>query len=207
MRSRRKRSTAVLSSSWSKSTTSTRWEATSNETESDVTFSANTKTARWSHASSWELTQEKSAGRSTGSAAIGCALKQKIIRNSWRPLGNNWPFTKVTSWNGCDVAAYLLYFWISYINMTTAINEQEFVSLCAKGNFEAAEKKLKKDNLDVNCKEKDSNSTDIQPSIPPPTLQPSTNISRSSECWQTITSTSKLEKNSRTTKVSYLWLR
>lgn len=40
--------------------------------------------------------------------------------------------------------------------MTQAINEEEFINQCAKGNVELAEKKLKKDNLDPNCKESGS---------------------------------------------------
>jgi hypothetical protein len=40
--------------------------------------------------------------------------------------------------------------------MTTAFNEEEFINQCAKGNVELAEKKLKKDNLDINCKERES---------------------------------------------------
>ena len=37
---------------------------------------------------------------------------------------------------------------------TQAFNEEEFINQCAKGNLELAEKKLKKDGVDVNCKEK-----------------------------------------------------
>lgn len=40
--------------------------------------------------------------------------------------------------------------------MTTQLNEEDFISQCAKGNVELAEKRLKKDSLDINCKEKES---------------------------------------------------
>lgn len=59
--------------------------------------------------------------------------------------------------------------------MATQFNEEEFISLCAKGSLEVAEKKLRKDNININCKEKESNSHPIQLSIqqltwPPPTI-------------------------------------
>lgn len=40
------------------------------------------------------------------------------------------------------------------MSSTAAFHEEEFINQCAKGNVEMAEKKLKKDNVDVNCKEK-----------------------------------------------------
>lgn len=40
--------------------------------------------------------------------------------------------------------------------MTTQLNEEDFISQCAKGNVDLAFKRLKKDNLDINCKEKES---------------------------------------------------
>jgi hypothetical protein len=41
--------------------------------------------------------------------------------------------------------------------MTAQFNEEEFINLCAKGSVEVAEKKLRKDNININCKEKESN--------------------------------------------------
>lgn len=40
--------------------------------------------------------------------------------------------------------------------MTAQFNEEEFISLCAKGSVELAEKRMKKDNININCKEKES---------------------------------------------------
>ena len=42
--------------------------------------------------------------------------------------------------------------------MTQQFNEEEFINLCAKGSVEVAEKKLKKDNININCKEKECRS-------------------------------------------------
>lgn len=39
-------------------------------------------------------------------------------------------------------------------NAAKSFNEEEYINQCAKGNLELAEKKLKKDGVDVNCKEK-----------------------------------------------------
>jgi hypothetical protein len=38
--------------------------------------------------------------------------------------------------------------------MTQQINEEDFINQCGKGNLELAEKRLKKDPIDINCKEK-----------------------------------------------------
>lgn len=40
------------------------------------------------------------------------------------------------------------------MSATQQFNEEQFISQCSKGNLELAEKKLKKDNVDINCKEK-----------------------------------------------------
>ena len=58
--------------------------------------------------------------------------------------------------------------------MAAQFNEEEFISLCAKGSLEVAEKKLRKDNINVNCKEKESNPHTIQLSIQQPMWLPPT---------------------------------
>lgn len=42
------------------------------------------------------------------------------------------------------------------MSSTQQFNEEEFINQCAKGNVQIAEGKIKKDGVDVNCKEKES---------------------------------------------------
>ena len=40
------------------------------------------------------------------------------------------------------------------MSSTQQFHEEEFINHCAKGNVQTAEGKLKKENVDPNCKEK-----------------------------------------------------